>query len=326
AINNGQVPLDYLVTLITFSNVSSLITIIPLVMFLAIILTLSRLYSLSEIVAMNSCGFGPSSYYKGLMPFMLFVLIIEFALVIWINPKANNYIEQIKQVVANKMSIDLIEGGKFNLFSGDKQVIYVDEIKDNKNLKRIFIRLQSKNEQYIITANKGFVKEAYDDGSRYLVLIDGFRYDVILGKEDFKKVSFSQYGILINPKAWRTTKKDEDSEAFMTLWKQRSKPVIQAEFQWRISMILSIFVLFMVAIPLSKIEPRKGPYSKVLPSVILYFLYYSLLKASVDWISNESIPFWLGLWWVHISYLIGSIILYRYQYGQLKLIKKLKPV
>ena len=317
AINKGQVSLDYLLTLIVFTNVSSLILIIPFVMFLAIILSLSRLYSLSEIVAINSCGFGPSFFYKGLLPLMLLILIVELYLVVWTTPYAKNYLEQIKHVVANKMSIDLLEGGKFNLFSKDSQVIYVDEFKDKKNLAGIYIRIKSKQHQYIITAKNGFLKDKFEDGTRYLILKNGFRYDVPNDGSDFKKISFQEYGILVKPQAWKIIKTDEDTETFMQLWEKRHQPIIQAELQWRVSMILSVFVLYLIAIPLAKIEPRKGPYSKILPAIILYFMYYSLLKASINWVSQEKIPFWLGLWWVHGSFILGAIILSTYKFGWL---------
>ena len=83
-------------------------------------------------------------------------------------------------------------------------------------------------------------------------------------------------------------------------------------------MIISIFILSVLAVPLANIPPRQGPYSRILPAIILYFVYYSLLKTSVNWIKNDSIPYWLGLWWVHMSFILIAIALYGKQSGWLK--------
>ena len=78
----------------------------------------------------------------------------------------------------------------------------------------------------------------------------------------------------------------------------------QGELQWRVSLILQIIILTLMAIPLSQIEPRHGRYGKILPAILFYFLYANLLFLARYLFVNKLSYQPLGLWWVHIVMLI----------------------
>jgi len=72
-----------------------------------------------------------------------------------------------------------------------------------------------------------------------------------------------------------------------------------AELQWRISLVLIIPILTLMAVPLSRVSPRQGRFAKMVPAVFLYILYFGLLLVSRDLLAAGDIPAFLGLWWVH---------------------------
>ena len=47
--------------------------------------------------------------------------------------------------------------------------------------------------------------------------------------------------------------------------------------QYRFSVILSVFLLTLIAVPLSYVAPRHGRYLKLIPALLIYLLYIGLV-------------------------------------------------
>jgi len=71
-------------------------------------------------------------------------------------------------------------------------------------------------------------------------------------------------------------------------------PDAQAELQWRESTAISAVLLALLAVPLSRTQPRRGRYSKVLIAVIIYALYYNLLGVARTGVEQQATS---SLWW-----------------------------
>ena len=93
------------------------------------------------------------------------------------------------------------------------------------------------------------------------------------------------------------------------LW-QSDEPTHAAELQWRISLVLLIPVLTLMAVPLSRVSPRQGRYAKIVPAVFLYILYFGLLLVSRDMTAAGELPLFIGLWWVHAVFLLLGWLLF----------------
>jgi lipopolysaccharide export system permease protein len=87
-----------------------------------------------------------------------------------------------------------------------------------------------------------------------------------------------------------------------------------AELHWRIAVPLGVLVLAVVAVPLSRTQPRAGRYGRVALGVLVYLLYTNMLTAGRLWLERGVIPEWLGLWWVHgLVLALGVTLLAREQ-------------
>jgi len=84
-----------------------------------------------------------------------------------------------------------------------------------------------------------------------------------------------------------------------------------AELQWRLSLILIIPILCLLAVPLSKVNPRQGRFAKLAPAVLLYIIYFALLLASRDWLADGLLPAVVGLWWVHAVFLALGLLMFQ---------------
>jgi lipopolysaccharide export system permease protein len=60
-------------------------------------------------------------------------------------------------------------------------------------------------------------------------------------------------------------------------------------------------VLTIVAVPLSRLRPRQGRYSRVWLAIVVYFAYSNLVSAGKVWLAHGKTPELLGLWWTHVA-------------------------
>lgn len=72
-----------------------------------------------------------------------------------------------------------------------------------------------------------------------------------------------------------------------------------AEVQWRLSLPIATIILAILAVPLSKAEPRAGRYGKLALGLLAFIIYFNMLSAGRTWVEKELVSTTLGLWWVH---------------------------
>ena len=88
---------------------------------------------------------------------------------------------------------------------------------------------------------------------------------------------------------------------------QQQLPEAVAELHWRIAIPLSIPLLMMLAVPLSKVNPRQGKFGRLLPALSLFLIYYILLIVGTNMLQSGKLPLALGLWWAHALVLLLAV-------------------
>jgi len=88
-----------------------------------------------------------------------------------------------------------------------------------------------------------------------------------------------------------------------------------AERQWRLSIPISTIILALLAVPLSRSQPRAGRYGRLAIGLLVFIIYLNMLSAAKAWIEQATISPQLGLWWVHGCMLVFTALLMAYQSG-----------
>ena len=78
--------------------------------------------------------------------------------------------------------------------------------------------------------------------------------------------------------------------------------------------MLLVPILIMLAVPLSRVSPRQGQYSKLFVAILLFASYILLLQICRDAISRGSLSTWVGVWWVHGLYLLLGLGIFNFPY------------
>jgi len=141
-------------------------------------------------------------------------------------------------------------------------------------------------------------QEFAENGDRFLVLLNGKRYEGVPGAADYKIFSFERYAMRIEPVELR--QRPENVKAFSTL--SLLKDLNQwhaAELIWRIGLPISALLLALLAIPLSFVNPRAGRSFNLILALVIYMTYNNLLGFSTSWVGQGGLNMFTGLWVIH---------------------------
>jgi lipopolysaccharide export system permease protein len=79
--------------------------------------------------------------------------------------------------------------------------------------------------------------------------------------------------------------------------------------QWRFSIPIMMLIVTLLAVPLSRIDPRSGRFARILPAVLLYFAYLVSLNTLRGALESGSLPVTISLLPVHLVFLILALVL-----------------
>ena len=82
--------------------------------------------------------------------------------------------------------------------------------------------------------------------------------------------------------------------------------------------LLATLVLAILAVPLSRSQPRQGRYGRLAIGLLVFIIYFNLLSAGKAWLEQGAVPAAVGLWWVHGIMLAGALGLLGVQNGVLR--------
>jgi len=118
------------------------------------------------------------------------------------------------------------------------------------------------------------------------------------------------------PKSFSQTdiERHKDNLSTTTLWRERNKdPRAVAELNMRFALPLSVLILALIAVPLSRVETRKLKYMHLLPALLIYIVYMNLLLVGRAWLKQGKIAPGMGLWWVHgLFFVVGLILMLQF--------------
>lgn len=309
-------PRDVVLQLIGLTSAGYLTVVVPIGFFLAIMLTLGRLYHESEMAAIQSCGVGPGGLYRPIAYLGVFITALLLWLSFWAIPQASARAQQIRVQALQDAQFGLLEPGRFRTFGGGNVVFYAERIDDNGILHNVNVfvdRTQepdSDGELEVWVATRAEQRGA-GQADQMFVLYDGEHYKGAPGKGNWQITQFAEggYPIRLGEIGGRAGKAGMKTTAELL---QSSDLRDRAELQRRISTPLMALVLMLVAVPLAKVRPRQGRFGRIGIAILFYFIYTLLLDAARTWVEGGVVPEWLGPWWVHaIAAAIGLWLLSR---------------
>ncbi|WP_144395455.1 LPS export ABC transporter permease LptF [Pleionea sediminis] len=292
--------------------------LLPLGFFLGILLAFGQLYVENELTVARSVGIGNVALAKMLLPMGLTFTFIAAFFSLWVAPWAASTQQDLLDEQKSRSELSFLTPGRFQVTSDGSGVMYAAQVANDNELRQIFFaRLPDEELKSwkIISAESGKAKSL--NQRNQLVLTSGQRYDLPVNDLSWSIMGFEQYQMTLPVQVDEVGKGKLKSVATLDLLSDLSQEH-WAEFHWRLAIPLSILLLMLAAVPLSRVEPRQGKFAKMLPAILIYMSYMILIILTRGLIEDGKLPGVLGMWWVHFGFLAYALWQYRHSHRKHK--------
>lgn len=283
--------------------------LIPFSLFLSVIITYYRLHMHNEILAMYSCGINKYILMQSVLLCSIIISCIAFINLSWICPYCKKYQDHISFEIRKNTHFNINVDKKFQLFSNKNLVLLVDTI-NGKKLNNIFMASKQKNKYNniinVITAKQGVVCNNLNN-FQSIILNTGTYYKIQNNQKILTEIcitNFAKYQISIDCK-FDDLKKIHETTDYMSMNQLWNSPLSEAqiEFNWRLTLLMSIFIMPIIAL-LLVINISYQYSSSFLLSMILYITFFILHILLRFYYISSSINSIIWIWLINLFYLI----------------------
>lgn len=301
----GGFPRSMLLELIGFGLLQNIGVLLPVGLLLGVMLAFGRLYHDSEMTAAIACGVEPRRIFAPVFA----VALVLAGLVGWVSlvaaPNAAARVQALRSTALQAGEFAPIAAGSFRSFGGGATVLYAQGSSETGELRRVFVK-RNRGERLEIAVAERARHDISADGSLHtLTLYDGERYEGVPGQAEFRRIRFVENVIPVRVPPLRIGGLEIESVSTRQLLAAGDAPSL-AELHWRLALPLMVLVLAAIAVPLARLRPRQGRYSRIWLGIVLYFLYISLISAARVWLEKSALPIGIGLWWVHALVIVAA--------------------
>ena len=317
----GQVSSETLLTILGLKTIIASVEFLPVALFIAILMVLGRMYRDQEMAAISSAGGGSGTIYRAVFLLVFPLSVLAVGLSLYGAPWAQARIDSFMQKDEESSDLRGIAAGKFSEYSQGDLVFYVEKISADKKMHKVFVQNRQPGNVGIINAEAARLKDLPD--GRYIIFENGERVQGQPGTLNYVIEQFAEYAVRIDTKVPVAAKFNRQALPVDILWGS-GVAHNTAELQRRFSIPLGALLLSFIAVPLAQISPRGGVYGNMLMGFLIYFSYGNLLRVSQSWVTNETIPAWLGASGVNVLLLLIGCFLVARLYGWRWLIMKVR--
>ena len=322
----GAVSPNLIIQILGLKLVEKLPVFLPLALYLAVLLSLGRLYRDSEVVAFGAGGIGLWRLSRGIFWIVAAFAFAGAALSLFVSPTVASMRSALLEEAKHQAESRSFVPGRFKEFGGGDQVIYVEAVDSVQGrMSDVFVRVRKPHQQYVLVSGAAYQVVRPESGVRYMVLEDGWRYAGLPGDTLFSVTRFERHAVRVEAQARKTSAGARRTLATAELIGSGNHADL-VELQRRLSAAVSIVVLGMLAVPLARTTPREGRYGKLFMAVVVYFVYTNGLSIAENLVDREVVPSLIGVWPVHAAMATVTVLLIvRQSMGARRVGARLRP-
>ena len=271
--------------------------LLPVTLYLAIVLALSRLYADGEVTAMESGGIGPGRITRSVLFLALPLAVLVGGLSLYARPWAYEKYYALQTGAKEEFDFAKVEAGRFYELGNDL-VFFAEKLDpDRKQAHNVYVWELKPDGREVTFAEKAHQESGSVGGPKFIVFGNGHQYtlDTTTTKLD-RFIAFEQSVLRLTPAPMTREYRRKAAPSASLAGATTAEEI--AEFQWRLSTGPATVLLALLAIPLSRAAPRSSRYGKATAAIVLFFLYYNFSLIAKTWVEKQVIAPLPGIWWV----------------------------
>lgn len=305
---NGAVSPQDVVLLLGYIALGQLPTMLALSLFIAIVVTLGRMYRDSEMAIWFASGVGLFRFVRPVLRTSWPVLLVVALLLLFVWPWGNRNSLELRERYQQRSDLSRVTPGVFQTSSDGSRVFFVErESSDGVNARNVFILQQLEHAESVTSAKSGRVEFEGDD--RVLVLERGQRNDVDTQTGEKTLSSFETYRVLADERRVR----DADArppKAMRTIDLLRNPTLRhQGELVWRLGLVFGCANLLLLGVGLAATNPRRASNWNLLFALLAFVVYYNLINLSQAWVASGRLGLGGALLLLHGAAFCGALAL-----------------
>ncbi len=306
---SGAIAVDGVMALLGFSALNYLPVLLSISLFISILLTLSRCYRDSEMVVWFGSGIGLTRWIMPVLSYAIPVVGVIALLSLVLSPWALRKAEEFKNKLESRDDVTTATPGMFRESRQAGRVYFIENVNPGSNrVGNIFVQSELNGKIGAMAAQQG-IQETMPNGDRFLVLLNGTRYEGTPGQRDYRTVEFQRYGVRIDDMPVKQAEPQVHSMSTFQLWSSRTTWDI-SELEWRIGLPISAAILALLAIPLGYVNPRAGRSLNLILAIVLYMLYNNMISVTNTWVGQGTISPGIGLLGIHAAMLMVTVLMF----------------
>jgi lipopolysaccharide export system permease protein len=281
----GVVSPQDVVLLLGFAASAHLATMLSLSMFVAVVLTLGRLYRDSEMVIWMASGVGLRRFVRPVLWTCWPIILVVAAAMAFLWPWVNQQTVELRERYAQRSDLSRVTPGVFQSSRDGSRVFFVErESPDGINARNVFILTRHDNQESVISARSGRLET--QDTQRFLVLERGQRNQTDAQSGERTVARFENYRVLADDERVRQAEqRPPKATSTLDLLRQPTRAA-RAELTWRLGIVLAAVNLLLLGVGLSATNPRRPGNWNLLFALLAFIVYLNLVTLSQSWVAS----------------------------------------
>ncbi|MFN9505088.1 MAG: LPS export ABC transporter permease LptF [Rubrivivax sp.] len=302
----GAVAPQDVVLLLGFAASAHLATMMCLSMFVAVVITLGRMYRDSEMVIWFASGIGLPRFVRPVLWTALPVVLMVAAAMLFLWPWVNQQSLELRERYTQRSDLSRVSPGVFQSSSDGRRVFFVErESPDGINARNVFILSRLAEQESVISARSGRLEN--DGGSRFLVLEQGQQNLTDFSTGEHTVSRFEHYRVLADDdRVLKAEQKPARATATLALLAAPTA-ANQGELAWRLGMVMADFNLLLLGIALSATNPRRPGNWNLIFALLAFIVYFNLVSLSQNWVASGRVGLGASLLALHGGALVLAV-------------------
>ena len=263
-VANGSFPASVMFQVLGLRIVSALPGLLPLSLFVGVLLALGRLWRDSEMHVLAAAGMGAPGLVRPALLLGIPLTLLIGLVSLWLGPLSSRTANQLVTEANRSVIAAGLDAGRFTELPGNGGVIFVSGMnRQGTRLEQVFLASDEAGSAdhparvKLITAARGELYQGGEERGRYLGLIDGWQYQIPLGREDWQRMRYARNDVAladVQPQG-RYQQRPLGSTGTLALLDAHNADA-RAELAWRTAAPVTALVLLLLALPLARASLR----------------------------------------------------------------------
>jgi lipopolysaccharide export system permease protein len=305
---NGSVSPQDVVLVLGYTALGQLPTMLALSLFVAVVVSLGRMYRDSEMAIWFSSGVGLGRFMRPVLRAGAVPLLAIAALVLVVWPWGNQRMVELRVRYEQRSDLSRVAPGSFQTSGNGNRVFFIEREGGSTGVGRnVFLLSRKDAVEAVTTARSGRIEgEGLD---RMLVLDTGHRNEQNEVNGEHTRMRFDSFQTLVDPGKVPATQAPPP-KARPTLDLLLSPNAINlGELAWRLGLLIGAANLMLLGIGSAATNPRRASNWNLLFALLTFVVYFNLVNLSQAWIASGRVGFAVAMVGLHGAALLIALAL-----------------